>query len=214
VGGDFYNYHQLASGELAIIIGDVTGKGVSAAMLMAVTTGMIDSLIPTVNQPTDLLIVTAARLQKHSRRNGGMNTACLVSFLNQQGELCVANAGCIAPVIRRANGELEWVNVRGLPMGVDMHQLSYEYEQVGTVLAPGDLVIFTTDGIVESQNDNRQILGFEQLESIIASGPVSSAQAMKNHIINQVQGYQGSVGQADDMTVVVVRVAEDLPLAI
>ncbi|MBN1217439.1 MAG: PP2C family protein-serine/threonine phosphatase [Anaerolineae bacterium] len=211
VGGDFYDYHQLASGQLAIIIGDVTGKGMSAALLMAVTTGMIDSLIPTAAEPIDLLLVTASRLQKHSQRSG-LNAACLAAFLRENGDLCVANAGCIAPIIRRTNDRLEWLKVRGLPMGVESDFL--RYEQVVTTLEPGDLIIFTTDGIVEAQNKHQGILGFDRLERIIASGPTHSAQAMKNYILNQVQLYQHSVEQFDDMTVVVVRVKRDLPLVI
>ncbi len=207
VGGDFYNFHQLATGELAIIIGDVTGKGMSAALLMAVTTGMIESLIPTTAKPTELLALTAIRLEKHSQRSG-LNAACLAAFLREDGVLCVANAGCIAPVIRRNNHHLEWLNVQGLPMGVD-HDL-VRYEQVEVALAPGDLIIFTTDGVVETQNAQNRILGFERLENIIAAGPTTSAQAMQAHILEHVQAYQNSTEQADDMTVIVVQVKEDI----
>jgi hypothetical protein len=206
VGGDFYNYYQLVTGELAIIIGDVTGKGMSAALLMAVTTGMIDSLIPTTANPTDLLAVTAARLQKHSRRSG-LNAACLAAFLKEDGTLSVANAGCIAPAIRRNGSGVEWLNVQGLPMGVDSELT--RYEQVETVLTPGDLVIFTTDGVVETQNVGGTILGFDRLETIIASGPTTSAHAMQTHILEQVQNYQDATEQFDDMTVIVIQVKED-----
>jgi serine phosphatase RsbU (regulator of sigma subunit) len=207
VGGDFYNYHQLATGELAIIIGDVTGKGMSAALLMAVTTGMIESLIPTTAKPTDLLKITAARLEKHSQRSG-LNAACLAAYLKEDGTLCVANAGCIAPAIRRNGSGVEWLNVQGLPMGVDS-ELTH-YEQVETVLGPGDLVIFTTDGVVETQNADRKILGFDRLETIISSGPTVSAYAMQTYILDQVQAYQNSTEQADDITVIVIQVKDDL----
>jgi len=206
VGGDFYNYYQLASGELAIIIGDVTGKGMSAALLMAVTTGMIDSLIPTTAKPTELLAVTAARLEKHSQRSG-LNAACLVAFLREDGTLCVANAGCIAPAIRRNGSAVEWLNVQGLPMGVNSELT--RYEQVETVLTPGDLVIFTTDGVVETQNSAGTILGFDRLETIISAGPTISAHAMQTHILEQVQSYQHSTEQFDDMTVIVIQVKEE-----
>jgi len=206
VGGDFYNYHQLATGELAIIIGDVTGKGMSAALLMAVTTGMIDSLIPTTAKPTELLAVTAARLAKHSQRSG-LNAACLAAFLREDGTLSVANAGCIAPAIRRNGDGVEWLNVQGLPMGVNSDLI--RYEQVETVLAPGDLAIFTTDGVVEAQDIHQKILGFDRLESIIAAGPTASAHAMQTYILDQVQTFQDSAEQFDDMTVIVIQVRED-----
>ncbi|MFC1976469.1 PP2C family protein-serine/threonine phosphatase, partial [Chloroflexota bacterium] len=209
VGGDFYDYHQLTNGELAIVIGDVTGKGMPAALLMAVTTGMIDSLIPSAAEPTELLIVATARLQKHSQRSG-MNAACLVAFLKDYGVLCAANAGCIAPIIRRTNGQVEWLDVRGLPMGVDSELI--RYKQAETTLMPGDMVIFSTDGVVEAQNETNSLLGFETLESIIASGPSDSAEAMKLYILDKVEAHRGPAEQSDDVTVVVVRAKEDLSL--
>ena len=87
------------------------------------------------------------------------------------------------------------------------------YEQVETVLAPGDLAIFTTDGVVETQNARGKILGFDRLETIIASGPTVSAYAMQTHILEQVQSYQDSTEQFDDMTVIVIQVKEDLFVA-
>ncbi|MBN1993132.1 MAG: PP2C family protein-serine/threonine phosphatase [Anaerolineae bacterium] len=208
VGGDFYDYHQLANGELAIIIGDVTGKGIPAALLMAVTTGMIDSLIPTAAEPTELLVVATSRLQKHSQRSG-LNAACLAAFLKRSGALCVANAGCIAPIVRRTSGQVEWLDVFGLPMGVE-NNLNH-YHQVQTILTPGDMVVFTTDGVVEARNEAEKIFGFEALESIVASGPSQSAEEMKHYILDRVEAHRGSAEQNDDVTVVVVRVKGDLP---
>ncbi len=204
VGGDFYNYHLLPNGDLAVTIGDVTGKGMPAALLMAVTTGMIDSLIPAAKEPGQFLSVVASRLHKHSR-DSGLNAACLVAFFNND-YLRVANAGCISPVIRRRNGQLEWLEVGGLPMGIK--QIPEAYRQVETRFFPGDWAIFTTDGVVESMDGARQLLGFKALETIIARTPSHSAQAMRQHIIEQVQRYQGAQDQHDDITVVVVHATE------
>ncbi len=202
VGGDFYNYHQRANGEIAIVIGDVTGKGMPAALLMAVITGMIDSVIPSVSEPAELLTIIASRLRKHTRENG-LNAACLAAFFTNN-EFCVANAGCIAPVIRRSTGQLEWLDVGGLPMGVE--DTAIKYKQVETQLNAGDWIIFTTDGVVEAQNTPGKIMGFEALETIISTSPTHSAQAMRGHIINQVERYQGPEDLHDDMTVIVVQV--------
>ncbi len=205
VGGDFYNYHLLLNGDLAVTIGDVTGKGMPAALLMAITTGMIDSLMPAAIEPGQLLATVAARLHKHSHTSG-LNTACLVAFFNRD-RLRVANAGCISPLIRRAAGHLEWLDVGGLPLGVN--QKSEVYRQVEAALYPGDWVIFTTDGVVEAMNASRQIMGFKSLENIIAAAPAHTALAMRRHIIEQVQRYQSGHEQEDDITVVVVHVLEN-----
>ena len=206
VGGDFYSYHILGNGDLAIVIGDVTGKGVPAALLMAVTTGMIDGLIPNFTEPVQLLTAVSSRLRKHSRRSR-LNAACLVTFL-AGNRLRVVNAGCIEPVIRRTNGQVEWLNVGGLPMGLEIAASDAERHLVETNLVPGDMAIFITDGVVECKDSTNKLLGFEGLEAIIATGPAHSAQAMKAHILEQVNAFHGQREPDDDMTVVVAQLKE------
>ncbi len=206
VRGDFYNYYRPSNNKLSIIVGDVTGKGMPAALMMAVTTGIINSLIPNVKEPNQLLAAVNAQLQEHSQRSGFL-TACLVGFLGRY-KLQVANAACIEPLIRRANGQLEWLQIGGLPLGVEYNPLGYR--QVETGLSAGDMIIFTTDGVVESKNEFSRLLSFESLEAIVAAGPAHSAQAMRNHIFEQVWTHQGSAAQHDDVTVVVARVKGSL----
>ena len=76
------------------------------------------------------------------------------------------------------------------------------------------MVIFTTDGVVEARDESERLLGFEALESIIASGPSHSAEAMKFHILDKVEAHRGPAEQNDDVTVIVVRAKGDLPLAV
>ncbi len=206
VGGDFYNYHQLPSGTLAVTIGDVTGKGMPAALLMAVITGMIDSVIPGVSEPRELLTIVGAQMHRHSNQSG-LQAACQVAFFTGDRRLVVANAGCIAPAIYRNNGVVEWLNVGGLPMGVDMSLANYQ--QVEMDLNEGDWIIFTTDGVVECQNGPGKMLGFEALEKIIIDAPTYNPQTLRSHIINGVRQFQGDKEQHDDITVVVVRVKEN-----
>lgn len=206
VGGDFFNYHQANSDELVVIIGDATGKGIPAALLMAVTTGIFDSLATQFTQPAVLLKAMTGHLYKHSRRNG-LNIACLVAFF-QGCRLCVANAGCVEPVIRRKDGRVEWLPAGGLPLGLEVSLNLEPWEQVYTDLAVGDMVILITDGIVETKNKAGRMLSFEQLGAIIATGPTHSARAMKYHILDRVEAYRGPQEQEDDVTLVVVRVKE------
>ena len=209
VGGDFFNYHLLPNNDLAVTIGDVTGKGMPAALLMAVTTGMIDSLIPAAKEPGQLLATVAVRLHKHSREIG-LNTACMIAFF-KSNRLRVANAGCISPVIRRRDGSLEWLDIGGFPLGV--YDEPADYRQIEIRLNPGDWVIFTTDGVVESMNAARRMMGFKTLEAIIANAPTQNARAMQHYIFEQVQRYQGNQEQHDDITVVVVNAMEKMDAA-
>ena len=205
VGGDFYSYHVVNKDELIIIIGDVTGKGISAALLMAVTTGIIESLVPNTIGPGELLTKIAAQIEKHCHRSQ-LNAACLAAFL-QKDRLRVANAGCIEPLIRRPDGRVEWLQASGLPIGTGLNQTRYEQSEIE--LGPNDMIIFSTDGVVETQNEANQIFGFEALEQITTAGPVDRAEAMVNHIIGVTRLFQGRGEQRDDTTLVVVRVKED-----
>ena len=205
VGGDFYSYHTLPGGGLAVVIGDVSGKGMPAALLMAVTTGIIGGLITSAPAPSGLLRDVAYQLRKHTKRNG-LNTACQIIYLKEH-KLCVANAGGIEPVIYSADGELTWVPIGGPPLGTSLIPDSYEEKEI--MLSVGDMLVFVTDGVVEAVNSVGKMLGFGRLEEIIVNGPTDSAEAMKAHILQQVQLYQGEAEQADDITVVIVQVKEN-----
>jgi serine phosphatase RsbU (regulator of sigma subunit) len=208
VGGDFYSYHKLAKDRLAIIIGDVSGKGMPAALLMAVTTGIIDSLTPSFakNEPAALLEAVAIRLRKHIFRSR-LNTACLIAFF-ERDRLRVVNAGCIEPIIRRGNGQVEWLNIGGLPLGTEMTSADLKRNQAETFLNKGDMAIFVTDGVVEAKNTSREMLGFERLQAIVAAGPTHSVEAMKLHILDKVEAHRGLAEQNDDVTVIVVQERE------
>jgi serine phosphatase RsbU (regulator of sigma subunit) len=206
VGGDFYSYYTLGNGHLAIVVGDVTGKGIPAALLMAVTIGMIDGLVPNFTEPVELMTAVSTRLYKHSQRSR-LNAACLVTFL-EDNRLRVVNAGCIEPIIRRANGQVEWLNISGLPLGLEPGFADGHRHLVERELAPGDTAIFVTDGVVECKNELGRLLGFDGLEAIVAAGPSRSAQEMKTYILEQVNVFRGQREPEDDMTVVVAQLKE------
>lgn len=206
VGGDFYSYYTLGNGHLAIVVGDVTGKGIPAALLMAVTIGMIDGLVPNFTEPVELMTAVSTRLYKHSQRSR-LNAACLLTFL-EGNRLRVVNAGCIEPVIRRANGQVEWLNIGGLPMGLEPTLADGQRHLAERELSPGDMAIFVTDGVVECKNERGHLLGFDGLEAIVAAGPNRSAQEMKSHILEQVDTFRGQHEPEDDMTVVVAQLKE------
>ncbi|NUO02729.1 MAG: serine/threonine-protein phosphatase, partial [Saprospiraceae bacterium] len=121
----------------------------------------------------------------------------------------VVNAGCLEPLIRRTQGQVEWLTAGGLPLGMEVTPADLRRQKVETTLRNGDMVIFMTDGVVEAKNKARQMLGFNSLESIVATGPYHSAEAMKLHILDKVEAHRGAAEQDDDVTIVVVRVKEN-----
>jgi len=119
--------------------------------------------------------------------------------------LRVANAGCIPPIIKRVDGSLAWVESGGLPLGIGLGAET-GYQEHSLTLWPGDLIILTSDGLVEAVNADQEMFGFERFEQLIgqlSAGPAESALAQ---IQEAVAAFVQDTNPHDDMTIVVIRV--------
>ena len=198
VGGDFYDFIHLDKERTGIVIGDVSGKGVPAALYMAKLGSDMRTLAFTERSPSSALAKLNDLLAERSRR--GMFATLLYLELNTfSGEITVCNAGHLPPIIRRANGTLERVaRTGGAPLGMlPGMQAGEESISVG----PGDIVIMYTDGIVEAMNAREELYGFERFESLLKKGAID-AEALKTAIIADVNRFTGLSPQHDDMTLV------------
>jgi serine phosphatase RsbU (regulator of sigma subunit) len=131
----------------------------------------------------------------------------MVSPLAGQGSqylLHIVNAGCIPPYVRYRDGKVEQPEIGGFALGQGLGTL-VGYQQHILELASEDIIILTSDGVVEAKNERGEMLGFERLEAIIRRGPITSAAAMLNHIKMHMQFFTQGVEQHDDITLVVVR---------
>jgi serine phosphatase RsbU (regulator of sigma subunit) len=226
VGGDLYVYHAFAppSGaesarRYAIAVGDVSGKGMPAALLMAVSLASFRSIVRQGPAPSELLAQMDRALADYT---GTTRQNCALVYVEiavgptlAQGEdpqegrtgftLRAANAGCIWPLIRRADGSVEWLEIGGMPLGVEPGAEA-AYQEASLNLAKGDMVILTSDGVIESNNAARELFGFERLERAVASAPTASAKAMLTHLRAEVAAYTEGVEPHDDLTLVVVQI--------
>ncbi|GIK40249.1 MAG: serine/threonine protein kinase [Chloroflexota bacterium] len=204
VSGDLYGYYQRPNGGLAIAVGDVTGKGMPAALLMGATVVALSGAIEADLSPGDTLTRTDRVLQPFiaSRQNVGL---CLAYF--DPGQMCVSNAGAISPVVRNKNGTQMLLDIGGLPLGTHLSG-QFPYQSTPFPLAANDLVILTTDGLVEATNPAGQMYGFERFEAAVAAGPTTSAQAMLDYLLADWRGFIAQTEQQDDLTMVVIRVSE------
>ncbi|NJN67235.1 MAG: SpoIIE family protein phosphatase [Chloroflexaceae bacterium] len=227
VGGDFYSYISLSERRAAISIGDISGKGIGAALLMALTSSMVESQARQIMQPAEVL--TALNRLLHVRfQSNKMNAALLYAVFDLPSRtMVVANAGMIAPLlIRRGSGvgtELEaeyptlpplsnhhrpssmcaFVEVGGLPIGA---MPSAHYHSVTVSLEPGDILLFVSDGIVEAHNERGEMFGFERLEHLLESiANPDDVHLLVDLVLKQVQNFMGFAEQHDDMTIVAVR---------
>jgi serine phosphatase RsbU (regulator of sigma subunit) len=129
----------------------------------------------------------------------------IASQANGTAQVRVANSGCVAPLIRRAGGRVEWVEVGGLPLGVGLGaQLGYPEANLN--LRPGELVLLTSDGLVEATDEAGNLFGFERLAQVVAQGPQTDATAMLAHLQAEVAAFTGQTEPHDDLTIVVLQV--------
>ncbi|MFN2974152.1 PP2C family protein-serine/threonine phosphatase [Terriglobus aquaticus] len=185
VGGDFFQIiPNSREGSALIVVGDVTGKGLSAGMLGALIVGAIDTAASQEQNPADILKSVNERLCGR-----GLATAtCLVVRIDADRTLTASNAGHLPPYINTAELGMEGA----LPLGTlpDM-----SYDTVTCQLADGDVVTMLTDGVIEAQNEHGDLFGFERVEQMV------SENATANEIANAVQRF----GQEDDILILRVQ---------
>jgi phosphoserine phosphatase RsbU/P len=186
VGGDFFQILRVADGALLVVIGDVAGKGLPAAMLVSVLVGAIRGVAEYTSEPAELL---ASLNQRLAGRVGGSFSTALAARIHSDGRVLIANAGHLPPYIDGREVELPGA----LPLGV---KADAQYEIVRVHLAPGERLTFYSDGIVEAQNAVGELFGFDRSREL-AMQPVAK-------IVDAARRF----GQKDDMTAIAVtRVA-------
>jgi len=185
VGGDFFQVIPVKSGRTLVVVGDVSGKGLSAAMIVSMLVGMLRTIAGFTEEPAEILGELNRRLC--GRTQGGFAT-CLVALLEAGGNPVIASAGHLAPYV---NGEE--VPVAGSwPLGVVENAV---YEQNAVELNPGDRLLLLTDGIVEAQDNDARLFGFSRVEWLLREGATAAAlaEAAQQH------------GQTDDITVICIE---------
>lgn len=185
VGGDFFQTITKPDGSLLVVIGDVSGKGVSAAMLVAVVVGAIRSRATESFEPTSLLKLLNQCLLG---RSGDHFATCLAAEFQPDGTVQMANAGHLRPYLNGEEMELQGSLPLGLSAEIDISTSSL-------TLQPGDHLTFLTDGVLEATNAANELFGFERTRAISGESPAS--------IIEQAQKF----GQQDDITVLSVEFA-------
>jgi serine phosphatase RsbU (regulator of sigma subunit) len=206
VGGDFYSYHAFADGRLGVAVGDVSGKGIPAALLMALALNTFETLVDTYYDQGALLNacnMSLAPRMMQSRQNAAFLSVVIDSA---RYEAQVANAGLVAPLLWRA-GQVQYIESFGLPLGAS-HMASYNQQTV--TLRPGDCLLLVSDGVVEAMDAARQLWGFERLEAAFASAGGREPGAVIDLLLAQLRAFMGDTPQHDDMTLVALQINPEL----
>jgi len=183
VGGDFFQILPVGDGGLLIVLGDVAGKGLPAAMLVSMLVGSIRVLADVTHDPAVILRKLDDRLVGRTR--GGFSTA-LAAFIAEDGWVTIANAGHLSPYLDGREIELKGA----LPLGIVS---GTQYESTSFELLAGSRLTFYSDGVVEAQNTKGELFGFER------------AQAMSREPAAEIARSAVEFGQSDDITVVTIE---------
>jgi serine phosphatase RsbU (regulator of sigma subunit) len=200
VGGDFYDFLELPNGRLGIVVGDATGKGVPAALVMSTTCGMLRALALSVDSPGEALERVNEALS--ARIPANTFVTCFYCILDpKSGRFLYANAGHNLPC-RRHDGQADELRARGMPLGL-MPGMAYEEKEA--MLITGDSVLFYSDGLVEAHDpQRREMFGFPRLRTLVAEyGEERSLGAL---LLEQLYAFVGEGWeQEDDITLLTLR---------
>jgi len=196
VGGDIFDYIPLDRGRWAVVVGDVAGKGVPAALLMARVYSLIRAQITATKSAAESL-TSLNQAVSCSGLGHSFVTLGLLILDPQKRKVEWANAGHIPPMLRRNDGTVEELVMPDpdFPLGVKSDRV---YQQGSRLLREGELVLLVTDGITESMNRERQLFGTERIKSFLAR-PFSSLQILMDGLIEEIEQFCASEPQRDDM---------------
>ncbi len=202
VGGDFYDFLEFEDGRLGIVVGDVTDKGVPAALVMATTRTMLRAAAQRLDSPGEVLRRVNDVLYPDIPPN--MFVTCLYAILDPRtGRLHYANAGHDLPYMRHHDGASE-LRATGMPLGL-MPGMGYEEKEA--VLEAGDSVLFYSDGLVEAHDPRHDMFGFPRLQGFVGAHPGGAT--MIDFLLEELTRFVGDGWeQEDDITLVTLQRAE------
>jgi len=203
-GGDWWSVTDLAAGRILVIIGDVTGHGISSAIITGAAKAACD-LACQVTQgqlsPADLLRMMNATIHETARRQIMMTCAAAI-FDPVTRSLTIANAGHHFPYLIR-DGQVRALMVHGQPLGASSGSA---YETTQLTVEPGDVLVWYTDGVVECENELGEQFSEKRLRAIAQRAAGEGAKAVRDAVVDAVTSFRRHVPQLDDMTMVVAQV--------
>jgi len=200
VGGDFYDFHLLSGDRVGLVVGDATGKGMPAALMMSTTRGMLRAVVQSVESPGEVL----ARVNEALVADMPPSTfvTCFYGVLDpKSGHLVYANAEHDLPYLYRRSGAAEELRARGMPLGL-MPDMSYE--EKGTILQAGDSALFYSDGLVEAHDPKDEMFGFPRLRTLVAEH--GEERSLGNFLLEELYSFVGEGWeQEDDITLLTLE---------
>ena len=202
VGGDFYDFHLLSEGQLGLVVGDATGKGVPAALVMSTTCGMLRLAAQALESSSPGEVLERVNETLLARIPPNMFVTCFYAILDRESaSLRYANAGHDLPYVRRLGGEAEELRARGMPLGL-MPGMRYEEKEV--MLDAGESALFYSDGLVEAHDPQGEMFGFPRLRALVAEH--GKERSLGDFLMEELYSFVGEGWeQEDDITLLTLR---------
>jgi sigma-B regulation protein RsbU (phosphoserine phosphatase) len=205
VGGDYYDFIPLGNGHVEMVLADVSGKGLGAALLAAMGKGVLYSEVTRTQSPRTVVADTNRIIRQYLQRRSFI-TLLLALIDTQQRTLNVSCAGHCPPIVYKESRHVaEWLRVRGAALNF-MEDLQCEEAQLN--LETGDVYVFFSDGITEAGNAKGELFGDERLKSLVEATHERDASEILDSILTGVSLFSTGAKQSDDQTVVVLKVKE------
>jgi len=202
VGGDLYDFHLLSEGRLGVVIGDATGKGVPAALVMSTTCGMLQLAAQGLDSSSPGEVLSRVNETLFARIPSNMFVTCFYAVLEpESGTFRYANAGHDLPYLWHG-GAAEELRARGMPLGLmpGMH-----YEEKELVLQEGDSALLYTDGLVEAHDPQREMFGFPRLQALVSEHG-EEERSLEEVLLEELYSFVGeSWEQEDDITLLTLK---------
>ena len=210
VGGDFYDFFLVGQDELCVVIGDVSGKGVPAALFMAVTRTMVKTRAADDKSPASIITQVNDELSVDNSESMFV-TLFLGIFNTRTGEFRYTNAGHNPPYVKRVDGEIETINQLHGPIAGAVDGLAYKQDSL--VMNPGDLLLMFTDGVSEAMDAGSNLYGEQRIIDYLSNMDGSDPDNAVNGLAGSVDDYAGEEPQFDDITILALRCNQAVDLS-
>jgi steroid delta-isomerase-like uncharacterized protein len=202
VGGDFYDFFELEDGRVGVVVGDATGKGVPAALVVTATYSMLRAVAQALGSFSPGEVLAQVNETLLARIPSNMFVTCFYAILDpKSGSLSYANAGHDLPYLRGRGGDAEELRARGMPLGL-MSGMSYEEGEAS--LREEDSVLFYSDGLVEAHDPKGEMFGFPRLRALVAEH-VEERQ-LGDFLMEEIHSFVGEGWeQEDDITLLTLK---------
>ena len=202
VGGDFYDLFELEGGRVGVVVGDATGKGMPAALVVSAASSMLRAVAQAFHPSSPGEVLSRVNEALVARIPSNMFVTCFYAILDpKSATLSYANAGHDLPYMRHSDGDAEELRARGMPLGL---MLGMIYEEGEVSLREGESVLFYSDGLVEAHDPKGEMFGFPRLRALVAEH--GEERTLRNLLLEELYSFVGEGWeQEDDITLLTLR---------